>query len=201
MSILASDNFNRADGTLASPWAVVQAGRNFLISSNAIVAEFLSQDTCWHYDGGVTWPDDQYSAAKISVTGSGGVGYGVATRAPTSGTTTHYRCVVDQGASNNIEFGKKVAGTFTLLANRTTAWTNGDVLKVVSSGSTHQIFQNGVQLGADISDSAIASGKPGMTYSSTATGGGIDDWEGGDLGGGSKSIPIMVRFPPAMLAR
>ena len=49
------------------------------------------------------------------------------------------------------------------------------------TGTKLQIFLNGTQVGADVTDNSIASGSAGIAYSSTATSAAIDDWEGGPV--------------------
>ena len=199
MAILASDAFNRADETpLASPWTqTFNTTRQFLLSANTAIAEGVNLD-CWMFMTGVTWPADQYAQGKVTVAGtSAGTGRGVLVRAQNITTAkTYYRVVVSKAVSNNVELVQFVAGAWSVLAQRTTTWVDGDVLRLEVTGSgatvTLKIFQNGSQLGADVSDSSAdritAAGNAGLGGSSTFTSGNVDDWEAGDFAAVAASV-------------
>ena len=178
---LATDNFNRADNAdLGTAWDPMTGEGSWSIVSNHAEPTSLLSDSS-ESNNSVTWPDDQYSQAKITTSGGssgGGEGTGVAVRM-SAVARTYYRAVVNAAATNNIEVGKVVAGTFTSLGFRSATWVSGDVLKMQIVGTTIKIFQNGTQLGADITDSSIASGRAGISYSSQAVTGSLEDWEGG----------------------
>jgi hypothetical protein len=191
---LATDNFNRADADVGANWASPANG--WLIVSNVAVPETLGSDCIAAYDAGITWPADQYSQAKVTVTGTAG-SPGVVVRT-TAATDTLYWAVVNHGASNNVEVGRKVSGAYTFIASRTTTWVDGDVLRLEVSGTGAarilKVFKNGTQLGANIADASggIDSGKPGIGYSSSATAASVDDWEGGSLTAASSVVPIIM---------
>ena len=56
--------------------------------------------------------------------------------------------------------------------------------RALAQGTTLKVSIAGVQQGANITDSAIASGRAGVAYSSTAVTPSLDDWEAGDLTSG-----------------
>lgn len=191
MASLATDNFNRANsGTLGGQFTETthDIGTGFdIVSNTAQGPGSPSNDDYSAYDSVVSWPNNQYSQAKCTVTGTvgGGAGIGVMLRhALSASTKTMYRIVIDHAASNNVEVAKFIGGTYTALGQRTTAFTNGDTLYAEVQGSTIVVKLNGSALGASFSDSAIASGAPGIAYSSTETSSSLDDWEGGDFSGG-----------------
>lgn|SRR5574341_128517 len=187
MGVLATDNFNRADNTdLGAAWdpqpgfANPQADRVFNISANTAVPANVAKDSGENYNA-VSWPNDQYSQAKATMSGTGAeAGVGVSVRCSTTALTC-YRVVINKAATNNVSIAKFVAGVYTLLAQRTTTWVDGDIIYLEAQGSTLKVKQNGTQLGADIVDSAIASGRAGIGFSSTMTSASLDDWEGGDF--------------------
>lgn len=194
MSVLATDDFNRANETpLAGNWTTVTSETNSNLSSNTVVPSVLSNDSTV-YRNDITPPNDQYSQAKITVNNNsgGGIGQGVAVRVAT-GARTYYRVVADHAASNNVELGAMVAGTFTPIWTRTQAFTDGDTFRLEVQGTTLRVYRNGVQIGADSTDSNIASGRFGLSYSSTATSASADDWEGGDFAGAVSSGPRIAR--------
>lgn len=186
---LATDNFNRADAAdLGAAWDVQTGTQPWKILTNAVTPNSLGSDS-EENNNSVTWPDDQYSQAKITVTSTtaGDRGAGVMCRAAT-GAWTNYRLVVSHAASANVNLSRRVAGTRTALANRTVTWVDGDVLRLEVTGTganiVLKIFQNGSQLGADVADASggIDSGRAGITYSSsTSAPTTLDDWEGGSI--------------------
>jgi len=186
-STIVSDNFNRANETpLAAPWAKILSTAGTLnIAGNVVVASNSNIDAQYYYTG-ITVGPDEFSQAAISVSGgnSSDVGYGVAVRTSLGTAKTYYRLVVNKLASNNIELGKFINGTYTMLTRRTTSWTDGDVLRLEVAGSTLKIYQNSTQLGADVTDASISSGGVGIAYSAQVSGGSIDNWSGGDLTSG-----------------
>lgn len=186
------DNFNRANENPMPNW--LSTGNNFVVVSNAAAPSTLGSDCMSVYDGGITWPVDQYCQAKITVTGTlgGGRGPGVIVRGDAS-VNTNYRAVVDHAASNNVEVQRIVAGVYTQLATRTTTWVDGDVLRleVTGTGASRvlKVFRNGTQLGANIADASggiDAANRPGLGYSSSETSASIDDWEAG----GEAWVPV-----------
>lgn len=191
--ILASDSFNRADeNPIASPWT--SAG-SFKILTNVVLPTNAAQDSAAYYTG-VVWPNDQYSKAKITTLaiGTGGNGAGVLARQhSTIGTKTRYRVAM---TTDHAELCKEVAGATTVLWNRATTFVSGNPIQLNVIGSTLRVFNNGSQIGADATDSAITSGNSGLFYSSTDATASIDDWEGGNFG-----IPMLPLLHVGKLMR
>ena len=179
MAVLATDNFNRANSAdLGTSWDVMTAETAFNISANAAVPSNPASDASESYNA-VAWPNDQYSQALIPVVGTGGqtTGTGVALRMSTT-ARTYYRIVV---ASSGTEIAKFVAGVYTSLATDATVWANGDTAYASAVGTTLQVRRNGINL-LSTTDSAIASGRAGITHSSASQAGvNLDNWEGGDF--------------------
>ena len=183
---LASDNFNRADGAIGSNWAGVVG--NFVVHTNFADASDLSSDAVMYWNA-ITFQSDQYAqCALYNLDGDNSTaGFGVCLRASTS-VSTFYRIVVSAGVTNNVEVSKFVNGVYTQLALRTQAFADGDILRAEIHGSTIQIYHNSVQMGADITDSSIATGQPGIAYSGALFNGDIDNWEGGDFAAGATPL-------------
>jgi hypothetical protein len=180
-----ADSFNRTNQTpIAGNWttAPVNPGWQALaLVSNQVVPTNAVADGEAYYSA-MIWPDDQYSKAKLYVTGTGGAAQGIGLLVRQSASAvTHYRLVVDHASSGNVALGKHVAGTYTSLATVTQSWTDGAVWELRVTGTKLQIFLNGTQVGADVTDNSIASGSAGIVYSSTETSAAIDDWEGGQV--------------------
>lgn len=175
-SLIASDNFNRSNqAPIAGNWTSTTMN----LTSNHVVPASLGADGAAYYSG-TTWPNDQYSKAKLSVTGTAGAthGVGLLVRRSTS-ATTHYRLVVDHASTGNVTLSKAIAGTATTLVTLTQSWSDGDVWELRVMGTTLQIRRNDVQVGADVIDSSIASGRAGVAYAATESAASVDDWEGG----------------------
>jgi len=184
--VLASDDFNRADSAnLGTNWSL-RRGNDFTIASNKAVFTTSTPDSAMWYDP-IPFPNTQYSQAALSglsgTTSEAGLGVCVRcdTQAPGTGApaVTFYGAVVNAAGSNNVSIEKWVANTYTLLAQFTQAWTDGDVLRLSVQGSTLRVYRNGVQIGTDVVDSSITSGSPGIYHAAPFTGGTIDNWEGG----------------------
>jgi len=192
VATLASDLFTRADNATLGPlWTTRQSGPEaFAIVSNQAAPTFFN-DCCEFYNA-ITWPNDHYSQAVLSgLSGTTNLtGLGVACRVRTDnigggvGFNDMYECVVNTAASNNVTVNKWVAGSYTMLTQRTQAWTNGDVLRMSVQGSTIRIYRNSVQMGADFVDPSPLTGypcAPGLAGIGLYDGGVADTWEGGTV--------------------
>ena len=206
MAALATDDFNRADAaTLGANWTTITGETTWKIVSNQAqpTRPSGSGDHSNFYNA-VTWPDDQYSQAKI-VNDSGSSagsdeGGGLHVRAA-SAARTYYRCVMnDSGSSNNLGISKQVAGSYTNLGFRSQAFAANGILYFSVVGTTITVKWNGTQVGATFTDSSIASGSPGVSLSSNMTSVILDDWEGGDFSSGSL-VFLPRSFPTALMVR
>ena len=194
MSVLASDPFTGTGAGLGANWTQQTGIQAMDRSADTAIPNNLAADCGANYSA-ITWPDDQYSQAEISVTGTGNqTGIGIAVRMSDS-ARTFYWMVVCKAASNNVTITRFNAGTPSLLEQRTTTWVDGDIGKIQVSGQatniTIKVFQNGSQLGADISDtsaSGLNAGRAGVAYSSTTTAASLNNWEGGSIVSGSSIL-------------
>lgn len=138
----------------------------------------------------IWWSADSFSAdhyAKVTVSVSGGAGYiGPAVRVVASGTNYHYLC------GTGIVY-KDVASSTSNLSTGHATCVDNDVVELDATGSsptTLKLFINGVQDGADITDSSspITSGSPGVGgYNST--GNAVTHFVADNLGGGGATWP------------
>lgn len=178
---LATDNFNRANENPLSNsvWSTVSGLSAMQIVSNVATPTNLNVDCGSRYSG-ISWPNDQYSKAKLSDNG-GQNGPALLVRCAAA-ATTFYMLAVNHGATNNITIYSTVAGTFTALTGFpvTQAWTDGDTWELRATGTQIQCFLNGTQVGPTVTSSTIASGSAGIGYSSTSTSASVEDWEGGN---------------------
>jgi len=190
MSILASDNFNRADENPLGNgvWTVAPSQDPMKLVTNA--ATFQTNNDSISYYSGITWPDNQYSKAKLTVDGSiGGDAGGMLVVRQSAAAHTHYRLATDHAATNNVSISKHVAAAYTNIAQFTQAWTDGDTWELRVQGTTISAWRNGVQVGTNQVDTSITSGSPGIGWSTPGNSMTIDDWEGGDFAAVGGFVP------------
>lgn len=199
---LSTDDFNRADNAqLGVNWSNRKGGdTSFGISTNRLSIG-LNQDTFSFYNG-MSFSSDQYSQMALSsLSGTNDqTGLGVCVRCDTTNLgggaayINMYYAVVNTKASLNVTVSKFVADTYTMLSQRTQAWTDGDILRLEAQGSTLRVYRNGTQMGADITDSSISVGAAGVAHGASFATGFGDNWEGGDIaaGGGTSTALRML---------
>lgn len=185
MATLASDSFDRANsGTLGSNW-IANTG-DFGIVSNQ--ARATVDDSLSSYDGGVTWPNDQWSQATLNtaVGNAANNGTGTTVRGSASaGTDSAYEVYC---SSAGTRFYKSVSGAFTQLgSDGATTWTAGNICYLEIQGTAlvcKKGGSGGTTAGSTSGDTTFASGKPGIQFGHGGTTCDINDWSGGDFSGG-----------------
>lgn len=188
MSTLATDDFNRANaGTLGASYTRptgVSAGNEMGVVGNQVVPTDGTATAVYTGDHGAYWndisaPADQWASMAVTTGGTAGgeIGIGLLLRQALA-ADTYYRIVV---SADGVSVAKTVGSTYSLVWTRAITWVNGDVLRAEMQGTTLRVYRNGVQLGSDTSDPSIASGQPGVFYSSTASGAVGDDWNAGNF--------------------
>jgi hypothetical protein len=186
VSVLASDNFNRSGATLGANWTEYGTFSNAWNTDGAnAVPDSFGADAYGAYTG-VTFPNDQYSQVKVTITGTfgNGQGPGPAVRMGTATPENVYRLCVDHAASNNMELSKFVGGSFTSKWVRSQAFADGDTLYLEVQGTTLVAKLNGTAIGTSVTDSSLGSGRAGIGFSSgTTSSASLDDFEGGDFAG------------------
>jgi len=189
-----TDNFNRANQSpLAGNWTStnIGPGSTLQITSNVVDSALpnsgADQESFWN-----TWShgDDQYSQAAITVTGTTSTtGFGVFVRHATSvSTKTMYRCVINSAGAIDLAWFN--AGAYTQIATRSVTYSAGTLLGLSIQGTTLKIWYGGVQQGASITDSNIASGSPGICLSTSVTSGNIDNWDAGTTPGSGGGVSL-----------
>lgn len=178
MAVLASDAFTGTTA-LSGSWTVNQG-------TPSCVGGVLKGGTAGSNNGafynGVTWPNDQYSQAKIA----GGLSanthytYVLVRAAGTGGSSNAYEIFTDgSSGATHTEICTLTSGTESTLQSVATTFTTNDVMRLEAEGTTLRAYKNGAQVGTDQTDATYASGSAGLgVYQSTAT---MDDWEGGSL--------------------
>ncbi len=177
-----SDTMTRADeDPLSGGGNWVCTTNRLRIVSNTVQPNSTSNDRTGIY---TVWANgnDHYSQLKItSVGGTAGNGLGVCVRHdPTVATVTMYRLVIN--GDGEYDLAKIVAGVYTSLASGTTTYSAAAPLGLSVSGTTLKIWYNGAQVGTNVTDAIIATGVPGITYSSSlASVPSGTDWTGGTV--------------------
>lgn len=195
MALPATDAFTGTSGTALqtnnASWSINSG--SFVIQGNAVTptgagVECLAR---WNAD---TFSNDQYSQCVAAILATGGVQAGVAVRVSTSGAATGYGAYWD---NTTAYIWKNVAGTWTQLGATVSPPAAGQVVRLEVSGTTLTLKYNGVTQ-ATRTDGDITSGAAGLSGYSSGGSGYLDDWEGGNLGGGG-SIARLAAALYAML--
>lgn len=181
-----SDSFTRANETpLAGNWATGTSDTGFNLTSNVAAAPDDVNDHCSIYTGSA-FGNDQSSLGKLTTAGSGGGGQGVGLCVRhAAAAKTHYRLICDHAAATNIAIHRVLAGAQTTLVSFTRSWTDGATWELRATGpqaaTLLEVFHNGVSVQTFTDNSTLASGSPGLAYSTNAVSGSIDDWVGTDV--------------------
>lgn len=184
MSVIATDNFNRADQAgLSANWTTVTGVNTFNVVSNRASTGF--DPTANRYSG-ATWPNDQYSQLAIvtPLPLGGGEGVGPAGRIATAATTM-YIAIFNTADS---EMYSVVGGSYTQIGSGSTIPTLGQIAYLSMVGTTITYKLDGTTQ-ASVTDSTIASGQAGAFGAASTNNAIFDDWEGGDFGGGGAATP------------
>jgi hypothetical protein len=171
---IATDDFNRVDANpIGGNWTTITGQSALKLLSNTITPATIGNDSGARYNTG-TWPDDQYCQLQVTTVGTGAqTGIGPMVRCA-SAAYTCYGLYISRAASNNVVLYKRVAATFTSLATRTQAFTDGDTFRIEAVGSTLRIkymaasATSFTQLGASVTETVVRSGNPGIAYSSAS---------------------------------
>lgn len=185
MSILATDDFNRADaGSLGAGWT--NKRNAFGIFTNQADITVTADDNITYYSG-VSWPNDGYAQAVCAASALANrsmlVGYRIQSGA--NGQRSGYYGGVDGRNNGNNDLILSVWNVSTPTALGTDAGTvlaANDVIKITCVGTTITLYVNGVQK-LQATDSLWSSGLAGMFgCNPVADVGLLDSFEGGDFG-------------------
>lgn len=181
---MVTDNFNRADGGLGANWTT-----NALYGAPQIVSNQLSNDagTKGAYYTGVAFANDHYAQAKL-VANLVGVSVRVVN---TGGESNFYNFDANSGSGAIRIFKYKNNVGATVLTSDTITVNANDVLYLEAVGSALTAKINGSTV-LTTSDSEFTTGSPGIFLGNTGADV-LDDFEGGDTGGGATTaIPVFM---------
>lgn len=203
------DDFNRADESPAAfPWVAdpVAVGQIDL-SANRLTKSGSSGDAMFYFSGG-GFGNDQYSEFEL-VTKPSNNDWGPAVQVGGGLGQCGYWASCFGGEPNNKESLKMVnSSVFSLGSSPSSqSTTSGDLIKCQGAlnGSSYEIkwIKNGTTIDTH-TDASLSGGDPGVFW--FETGGALDNWEGGDVGGTpGPSYPVVVvdysNFPIPKLRR
>lgn len=168
MSVIASDDFNRANqNPLAAPWLVV----GLQLLNHQVVATTTNNFGIASYDA-ITWPSDHSSQAilKNAVANSGAIQLLARIQASFNDWYTFYIPNVTTGIGQGgaVHIGKVVSGVLqpSIADGGVNLLSIGDVFKFQAKGANLTAYQNG-NLILSGTDSTFSGGKPGLAINTT----------------------------------
>ena len=177
LAATASDNFNRANGSLGPNWTNISDGGLAIVSQAA--AGTASAGVSGDIWTAGTFTSDQYSQVAVTSTQlTGGQWIGPMVRAQNSGQSAYIGIYYWNYGSPVLQLFKRSGGSWTQLGSTYTsgALAAGTQLQVQATGSTISFLQNGVQR-ISATDASLSGGAPGIMSYGT---GQVGNWSGGD---------------------
>lgn len=198
LDMLASDLFNRADGSLGANWTKLNNG--LFVPAQIISDEATSSSAganCDSWYNAISWPDDQWSQITIKeCLASSFVGLDL--RSTNDGNSYRFYWTGVLGTPGSYSIQKLFGGNFSELLPGGISFSGlivnqGDSLLAVAQGSNLYLYLNGVLVAKAI-DSDISAGSAGFLAAplgdvSNAL---LDNWSGG----GFKNAPPAPPPPP-----
>src|SRR5215813_5651016 len=180
LAATASDDFNRANGSLGAGWADITDG-GLAIAGQAAAgtsATVVSGDI----RTGEAYPSDQYSQVQVtSAQLTGGQWIGPMVRAQNGGLNAYVGIYNwNNGSPNLMLFRRSGVNTWTQLGATYNSGplAAGATLQVSAVGSAISFLLNGVQR-ISVTDTSLSGGGPGIMSFGT---GQVDNWSGGSAG-------------------
>lgn len=192
-SVVATDNFNRADGALGANWS--EAASAYTDNVPVIASNQAKSGGEGSYDNAVFWnansfANAQYAKAVISTLPSSGTSLmGVTVR---SSASDYVLCQYkrDSGSNKNRLYWFN-AGAYTAIAlQNTTTFASNDTIELEADGSTFTMYKNGTSILSGSNGSAPSTGSAGFTMYDLDER--LDDWEGGDMVSASTVVKDMM---------
>jgi hypothetical protein len=167
-----TDDFTRANETpLAGNWSTITGESAFNLASNVATPSAPANDNGARYSG-ATWGNDQQITANLTVPGASGGGAGIGLNVRIAAAArTYYRFTLDHSSGVTWELSRFIAGAITLLDSGSAfSWTDGDSFTLSAVGpaaaTVLTLKRNGVQFDTFTDNSSLASGSPGIAWSS-----------------------------------
>lgn len=180
MSVLASDNFNRANAAnLGANWSIPSGANGIPIVSNQITEGTFP---AIEYYSAISWPNDQYVKLvlkTVSTVNDSGVG-------PAARVSAGGNLYFGQATTSEIRMYSLVSSSYTQLGSDAGAAATSDVIQLDASGTSLTLRKNTSVIVGPVTDSALGSGNAGIWNTDIACT--ADDWEGGDFSGGTQTF-------------
>lgn len=181
MSVLASDDFTRADAAnLGANWTNKRNSPGIVSNQVDITT---TADTNVAYHNASTPPADAWCQGKAIVVPSSGITVGVGVRLGTAANPEGYWGGGDgfNTGDANRRLWKVVVSTWTSIASEGVNVAANDILYCEAQGTTVKLFVNGVEE-LSVTDASLNSGRGGVYLAhGTANVALLDDWSVGDF--------------------
>jgi hypothetical protein len=192
----ATDDFNRADGSLGANWTGITDGGMAILSQQVVGT---NSGTSGDMRTAETYASDQYSQIEITSTQlRGGQWIGPAVRAQDGGQNTYLGIYWWNNGSPVLMLFKRISGNWTQLGstNSSGALAAGTQLQPSVTGSSLTFSENGVAL-ITASDTSLTGDAPGVMAFGTPA---ADNWAGGDAASllppaSTPEVPVVVLLP------
>ena len=174
----ASDDFDRANGSLGPNWSDIGDG-GLAISSDAVTG--TSSGVTGDVRTGETYAGNQYSEVQVTSTQlTGNQWIGPAVRAQDGGQDAYVGIYNWNSGSPVLMLFKRMSGGWTQLGGtyNSGALAAGTELRLMVVGTTIAFMENGVERIA-VGDASLSGGAPGIIANGT---GQADNWSGGTAG-------------------
>lgn len=194
MSVLVSDNFNRANsGSLGAAWTNKRASP--AITSNA-VSSGTAADENLAYRNDTVMPNDHW--AQATAVASGAYTQCVGIRLQTAADRSGYYGGCDQLNNGDIlrRVWKFVVAALTVIGTEAVSIALNDVIYAEVQGTTVLLKVNGTPSSATGTAADYASGRSGLGVSDAAGGVALlDDWSAGDFTVSGNDLSVLVGEP------
>lgn len=165
------DDFNRADGGLGSGWTTLEGADLVVASNQAKSTNIYTRQVATRSEA--SFPNDHYAQVDSAVSFHDGNSYGAPIVRGGSGPTYYWM---------QSDFRRRVAGVDSYIADIVGMWPTLDVVytwKMDATGTTLTIYRDGVSK-MSVTDSNIASGKPGIHIQTGDTAIPLDNFQSTD---------------------
>lgn len=193
MGVVATDNFNRADGGLGANWTAHTTVDNaFSIVSNKAKGNAAANSGATRT--AETYASDQYSSIESTDALTTGQWIGATVRETVNGSQLYIGIYFFSDPSYVMQVYKRAGGSFTQLGSTFGLGISqvpaGTVFKLAAQGTAISFLRDGDPK-ISVTDGTWATGAPGIMTAGAAT---LDNWEGGEFGSASKSPPRFLSF-------
>jgi Putative esterase len=177
-AVVASDNFNRADGGLGTNWTAISDGGMAIASQQVVGTVGNTTGDMWTAS---SFTSDQYSQIQVTSTPlTGGQWVGAAVRMQSNGQNGYVGFYYWNNGSPLLELFKRSGGGWAQIAGTysVSPLAAGTQLQVTAVGSAISVLLNGTKV-ISATDSSFTGGAPGMMAYGNGT---ADNWSGGNAG-------------------